>query len=173
MAMIVTKAGGGFVSKCPLCGQNLAEPIFATSHFIGDKSHDLYRFSDAAMHWTCYVHWPHQARFAQLYFEAGLRASERGSQPQYWPTLLKSADALVRYGLVVNEVSVLLRRSGTDIRVTRSDWPQWLHGGWRDQCHPDLERDALAELMPELVKLTLPELIVPLAGNNSLPPKAN
>lgn len=55
MALVAIHPDGTYASKCALCGELLTEPIYATSHFIGDETHDLYRFSDAAMHWNCYV----------------------------------------------------------------------------------------------------------------------
>lgn len=157
MAMIVRNRDGTFDSACALCGNPLVEPIFATSHFIADQAHDLYRFSDAAMHWSCYAAWPEQTRFASMYFEAAVQRSDSNPWPTFWTALFRSADVLVLYGLVVNEVSVVLRKSGTDIRIGREDWQQWLAGGWREQCQPGLEHDAVAAMIPELVRLTLPQ----------------
>ena len=156
MAVIVTNEDGTYASECALCGNPLTEPIFATSHFIADKSHELYRFSDAAMHWDCYAGWPEQARFAAMYFEARLSAAESDPWPKYWPVLWKSSGALVQYGLAVNEISVILKKSGTDIRVARNEWPRWLNGEWRCGCRPGLEANAVRELIPDLQKLSLP-----------------
>lgn len=156
MALIVTNGDGTYESRCALCGDPLTEPIFATSHFIADQTHDLYRFSDAAMHWTCYAKWPHQGRFSSMYFEAAVRRSETAPWPKYWPILLRSADMLVLYGLAVDEVSVFLRKSGTDTRIARDEWQHWLSGGWREQCRPGLQYDAIAEVIPELARMTLP-----------------
>jgi hypothetical protein len=157
MAIIATNPDGTYASKCALCGETLAEPIFATSHFIGDQSHDLYRFSDAAMHWSCYVRWPDQARFASMFFEAAVRRSETKPWPQYWNVLLRSTSALVLYGLAVSEVAIVLRKSGTDIRVARDKWQGFLNAEWREKCRPGLECDAVAELIPELGLLSLPQ----------------
>src|SRR6266496_3987716 len=99
--------------------RNTLPPVFATSRFITNKSHEFYRFSDAAMHWNCYIKWPQQSRFASLYFEAVLITSEL-TRGHYWKTLLKSPDVFVRYVFAENEVSVMLRKSGTDIRLHRS-----------------------------------------------------
>jgi hypothetical protein len=139
----------------------LADPIYATSHFIADSSHDLWRFSDAAMHWDCYVRWPDQARFASMFFDAAVKRSETDPWPIYWSTLLKLADVLVLYGFAVNEVSVVLRKSGTDLRVPRKMWQHWLSSGWREDCRPGLEYDAVAEHIGQLADLTLPEQAPP------------
>lgn len=58
--------------ECPLCGVKMsqADRLFATSHFIADSGHDLWRFSDAAMHWDCYANWRHRRRFGRMYFES-------------------------------------------------------------------------------------------------------
>ena len=156
MALIAKSADGTYVSCCATCGEPLSDPIFATSHFIADKSHDLYEFSDAAMHWNCYARWPHQPRFASMYFDARLSMSEAPPWPQYWPVLWKSPDALVQYGLMVNEVSIILRKSGTDIRIARDNWKPWLMGQWREVCLPGLEFEAVAELLDQLRVLSLP-----------------
>jgi hypothetical protein len=169
MAVIATNPDGTYASECALCGRTLSEPIFATSHFIGDRSHDLYRYSDAAMHWSCYVHWPDQARFASLYFEAAVKRSVTGQWSRYWTVLLRSTDALASYGLAVNEVSVVLRKSGTDIRVPHDEWQRFLSAEWREKCRPGLECDAVAELILELARLTLPQ---PGASPNGTPPVA-
>ena len=173
MALIAKNQDGTYASKCALCGNPLAEPIFATSHFIGDQSHDLYRFSDAAMHWSCYVSWPDQARFASMYFEAAVRRSESSPWPKYWTVLMRSADMLVLYGLVVNEASVILRKSGTDIRIARDKWQHWLSGGWREHCRPGLECDAVAEFIPELARLTLPQPVGPANGSQPIRSETN
>ena len=156
MALTLKNPDGTYASKCALCGEILSHPIFATSRFITNKSHEFYRFSDAAMHWSCYIKWPQQSRFASLYFEAALITSEL-TPSQYWKTLLKSPDVFVRYMFEVNEVCVMLRKSGTDIRLHRSRWQTWLNGGWRGDCRPDLEREAVSAILPQLQELQLPE----------------
>src|SRR5262252_1295368 len=90
MALILKNPDGTYASKCALCGDKLSHPIFATSRFITEKSHEFYRFSDAAMHWKCYAGWPQQSRFASLYFQTVLLASELAQRPP-WKTLLKSS----------------------------------------------------------------------------------
>jgi hypothetical protein len=108
------------------------------------------------MHWNCYVKWPQQCRFASLYFEAALNAREL-TRSQHRKTLLKSPDAFVSYLFAVNEVSVMLRKSGTDIRLHRSRWQTWLNGGWRGDCRPELEHEAVSAMLPQLQELQLPE----------------
>jgi hypothetical protein len=157
MALIARNKDGTYATACALCGKALTEPIFATSHFIADKSHDLYQFSDAAMHWECYVRWPDQSRFAAMYFEARSTMSHSENWPRYWPVLWSSLEALVQYGLAVDEVSVILRKSGTDIRIKRGNWPSWLGGEWRQRCRPGVEYEAVAAVLPELQRLSLPQ----------------
>ena len=91
-----------------------------------------------------------------MYFESVVRHSELEATRDYWPILLKSPDVLVRYGVAVNEVSVLLRASGTDLRVPREDWLSWLAGRWREWCHHDLEVNAVEEVLGELRAVLLP-----------------
>ncbi len=156
MALLLRNPDGTYASKCALCGEVLSDSIFATGRFLNDRSHEFYRFSDAAMHWNCYVRWPQQSRFAAVYFEAVSNRREQ-MRSQNWKTLLKSPDAFVGYDFAVDEVSVLLRKSGTDIRLHRSRWQAWLNGGWLHECRPELEREAVSAILPQLKELQVPE----------------
>ena len=78
-------------------------------------------------------------------------------QTEYWKTLLKSPDVFVRYFFAENEVSLMLRKSGTDIRLHRSRWQTWLSGGWQRDCSPELEHAAICAILPQLRELQLPE----------------
>lgn len=157
MALIGVNPDGSYSSGCALCGQALTRPIFATSHFIGDERDDLYRYSDAAMHWDCYANWPHQRRFAAMHFNSIVQRSESASSQNYWPVLLRDDDSLlVRYGVVVDEVSITLRTSGTDIRIPREDWESFLVGRWIEWTQHPLEHEALTAVMDRLKELQLP-----------------
>ena len=39
------------------------DDITATSHFIADEQDPLWRFSDSAMHRSCFLAWDHRAEF--------------------------------------------------------------------------------------------------------------
>ena len=156
MPLVLKNPDGTYASKCALCGEVLSHPIFATGRFITNRAHEFYRFSEAAMHWSCYVKWSQQRRFASVWFEAAVNMCER-TQSRNWKTLLKSSDAFVGYEFTVNEVSVMLRKSGTDIRLHRSRWQPWLNGGWRRECRPELEQEAVSAILPQLQELQLPE----------------
>ncbi len=159
MALIFTNPDGSFSSACAPCGQPLNRPIVATSHFIGDERNELHRFSDSAMHWECYAAWPQQRRFAAMHFTALVQGSESGSSQDYWPVLLRDDDSLlVKYGVVVHEISIALRTSGTDIRIPREEWVSFLASRWIEWSHHPLEHDALAAVMERLRQLRLPEL---------------
>jgi hypothetical protein len=156
MALILRNPDGTYATKCAICGQVLSDSIFATGRFITDKFHEFYRFSDTAMHWNCYVKWPQQSRFASVYFEAAVLTRERMGNLK-WKTLLKSSEAFVGYMFADNGVSVMLRKSGTDIHLHRSRWQTWLDGGWQRECRPELEREAVSSILPQLQELQLPE----------------
>jgi hypothetical protein len=55
--------------KCPLCEARLGEgtDLVATSHFVADRNHRLWRFSDAAMHRSCFLSWEHRLEFIELF----------------------------------------------------------------------------------------------------------
>lgn len=56
-------------SACALCGEVIVteHELVATSHFISDPSHPLWRYSDAAMHCDCFQRWPHREEFVAEY----------------------------------------------------------------------------------------------------------
>ncbi|MGE0132364.1 MAG: hypothetical protein AB7U82_30140 [Blastocatellales bacterium] len=56
-------------TKCALCDTVLKsdDRIVATSHFIADRKHPLWRFSDAAMHKTCFLDWEQRQAFIDLF----------------------------------------------------------------------------------------------------------
>lgn len=56
---------------CPLCGEVLTEEdeIFATSHFISDKTDPLWCFSDAALHRQCFLNWDKKEEFRAKFNE--------------------------------------------------------------------------------------------------------
>jgi hypothetical protein len=146
MAILLRNTDGTYASECALCGRVLTDPVFATSHFLPDPSHDLHAFSDAAMHWGCYAAWPEQARFAGLYFDCHAGAT----QNDFWPVLHRSERTILRYGVMVHEFSVILRASGTDVRVREDDWESWLGGGWRASSAHPLEAGAIEGALAEL-----------------------
>ena len=54
-------------TTCSICDVRLEDDdeIVAFDHFLGDK-HPLWRFSDSAMHKTCFESWPHRDEFLEL-----------------------------------------------------------------------------------------------------------
>jgi len=93
-----------------------------------------------------------------MYFESIYAAVATENSSKYWPLLWSAPNAFVRYGLAVNEVSVVLKKSGTDIRVPRKHWLPWLGGEWVKQSRPGLEYEAVLAVLPHLQKLHLPDL---------------
>jgi hypothetical protein len=71
-------------SRCALCDTILTETdqIVATSHFIADRQHPLWCFSDAGMHQTCFLVWEQREAFITL-FNADLSV-RRSSCPSRW-----------------------------------------------------------------------------------------
>jgi hypothetical protein len=52
-------------TECSVCGNVImnGDDIVATSHFIADKNDPSWRFSDSAMHHSCFNEWDHRAEF--------------------------------------------------------------------------------------------------------------
>jgi hypothetical protein len=56
------------IREQPLDGELLKSHTYvATTHFIADPSHLLWRFSDSAMHQHCFENWEHRPDFIALY----------------------------------------------------------------------------------------------------------
>lgn len=57
-------------SRCALCDEVLAEGqlLFSTSAFL-DRDHPLWRYSDAAMHHSCFDAWPDRRSFIDSFNE--------------------------------------------------------------------------------------------------------
>jgi len=55
--------------QCSICGKVIADlnHIVATTHFIGDESDPLWRFSDSGMHPECFANWDHREAFIDRY----------------------------------------------------------------------------------------------------------
>src|SRR5215813_11649681 len=56
-------------TKCSICDTVISDvdQIVATSHFISDRNDPLWRFSDSAMHRSCFANWPMRAEFVAKY----------------------------------------------------------------------------------------------------------
>lgn len=139
--------------ECPLCGVKMTntDRLFATSHFLGPEC-DLWRFSDAVMHWDCYAKWKHRARFGRMYFEA--KQEWIGNNP-YWGVAHSDDQVLITTNpdKFVGEVDVMLAETGSGFRIPLADWENWLVGEWFESCHHEIERDALAAVIPLLRSL--------------------
>jgi ssDNA-binding Zn-finger/Zn-ribbon topoisomerase 1 len=150
---------------CPLCGVKMTteDRRFATSHFLGPES-DLWRFSDAVMHWDCYAEWEHRPRFARMYFEA--RKEWNGPNP-HWGVAYSDERVFVTVNpdKLVGEVDVSLAETGSGFRIPLDDWEDWLEGEWFGECNHEVEREALAGIIPLLrSKLPTAEAVVSSAG---------
>lgn len=74
----------------------------------------------------------------------------------------------------VGEVDVLLAETGGSFRISLSDWEDWLDGEWFDSSHHEVEREALAEIIPLLrSKLPTAEDVIARAGIGNKPSSAD
>ncbi len=150
---------------CPLCSVKMTndDRRFATSHFLGPDS-DLWRFSDAVMHWDCYANWEHRARFGRMYFEA--KRAWIGHN-HFWGVAHSDDQVLVTANpdKLVGEVDVMLAETGSGFRIPLADWEDWLGGEWFEQCHHEIEREALSAVLPLLrSKLPTADAVVAAVG---------
>ena len=56
-------------TKCTICDCVITDvdKIVATSHFISNPNDPLWRFSDSAMHTSCFIDWNQRAEFVAKY----------------------------------------------------------------------------------------------------------
>lgn len=68
-------------TRCFVCGQLLQQEddVFGTSHFIADRTHHLWKYSDAAAQRDCFVQWAHRDEFVAL-FNQTLQHDWRGKR---------------------------------------------------------------------------------------------
>lgn len=52
---------------CAICKKVIDNDYVATMQFVDDPSHELWSFSDAAMHQDCFMAWGKRIEFVQLY----------------------------------------------------------------------------------------------------------
>ena len=54
---------------CSLCGKVIqqGDHVTASTHFISDQAHPLWKFSDSAMHRECFSTWDQAAAFRALH----------------------------------------------------------------------------------------------------------
>lgn len=99
-----------------------------------------------------------------MYFEASRGSS--GQNP-YWRVAHSDDRVLVTINpdKSVGEVDVTLAETGSGFRIAVDDWDDWLEGECFEQCNHEVEREALAGVIPLLrSKLPTAEAVVAAAG---------
>lgn len=111
-------------TTCPICGLDFSgvQGYFATSAFL-ERDDPLWRYSDAAMHWACYLEWPYQHEFARKYASAQEALEQRNP---YWHTLLNTADVFVTFGEYATQVRILFKNLAFSVSVPLNEFEQWL-----------------------------------------------
>jgi hypothetical protein len=136
--------------ECMLCGKPMhsEDRLFGTTAFL-DADDDLWQFSDAVLHWDCYAKWEHRPRFARKYFDD---KGGWGQNNPYWGTAYEDDEVRITINPdpLVAQVDVMLAATGSQTRIPVRDWEDWLGGEWFDKCDHEVERDALASVMPLL-----------------------
>ena len=56
-------------TECSVCSRVIhhEDEIVSTPHFISDEQDALWRFSDSAIHRSCFLEWDHRAEFVARY----------------------------------------------------------------------------------------------------------
>jgi hypothetical protein len=113
--------------KCPICGQeiDINEPFFATSGVFFSMDDPLFEFCDAALHWSCYEHWPHRGRFAKQYVDMWAYSV---SENPYWFLVERTAKYFIQVNPdePVSRIDLFLYETGSDVSINLSDWNHWI-----------------------------------------------
>jgi hypothetical protein len=150
--------------ECPLCRDVIEEDgaVFVPRpFFIGDE---FWQYAKVPIHWDCFAHWEKRPEFAGRYFEANAAGAEHN---QFWGVAHRDEQSFVSVNpsQYVQEVQVMLAETGSDFRVNLADWQDWLEGEWFEACRHQLEREALAGLIPAFrEKFPTAEAVVEAAG---------
>jgi hypothetical protein len=142
MAIISISEDDEYLDDCVLCNQKLSDPVYATPAFK-----EPWGYNDSAMHWDCFAKWEHQQEFANFYFQQ--RVDSLRENP-YWHILKRTEDVCVAYGKAIDEVNVILRKSGSSFQVDKENWTQWLENEWMASPSHEVERAALEQSLPLL-----------------------
>jgi len=113
--------------RCSICGQeiDIAQDFFATSGVFFPIDDPLFKYCDAALHWDCYEHWPHRARFAKQYVDMW---AESVSENPYWFMVGHTK----RYFIQINpdepvaRIDLFLYETGSSVWIELSEWDRWI-----------------------------------------------
>jgi len=99
-------------SKCALCEAVLqqGDRLVATSHFIGDRSDPLWRYSDAPFHYRCFIRWKSRHEFICKFNDIVRKSDSPAARAQYmtWDgEILEGTDEDVR-GVRVQSLLIIL-----------------------------------------------------------------
>jgi hypothetical protein len=112
-------------TTCAICAEKLGtgDDIFATSGVFFPMGHSLYRYCDAAMHWTCCERWPRRREFAAAYFRACIDSDQAN---RYWDVVFVVDSVAVSVNLSSGHVLIYLAEAGSHFGVTLTRWNTWL-----------------------------------------------
>lgn len=160
------------LDDCPLCGDVIEEdsPVFVPRpFFIGPE---FWHLAKVPIHWDCFARWDQRPEFARRYFQANVEGAEHN---QFWGVAHRDEHSFVSVNpsQYVQEVQVILAETGSDFRVNLADWQDWLEGEWFESCQHEIEREALARVIPFFrEKFPTAEAVVEAAGFSPEEPPA-
>ena len=133
-------------SICPICGEKIENrECFSTRAFLY-PTNPLWRFSDAAMHWTCYSSWVLKEDFVNEYARV-LREDETNNL--FWHRLLDHDKLFITYGKI-GKLDVLLVDLAVHIQIDEPEIDDWIQHPTSDNVYVQQELDRVA---PELKTL--------------------
>lgn len=138
-------------SKCALCETVLQEGdrLVATSHFIGDQSDPLWRYSDGPFHYRCFVRWKSRHDFICKFNDIVRKANSPAARAQYmnWDgEILEGTDEDVRE---VRVQSLLMILEELSLRAGSLPLGDLLRG--------DPQKSGIKDFQMYWEELTLPE----------------
>lgn len=135
-------------SKCSICNNEIdrSKPYFSITAFLS-KDHPLWRQSDSAMHWDCYLPWECREQFVQDFAKV---VEFETLQNPFWTILYTSPTLSVQYGKSVKVYKFLLKRIGYIVSVASAELRDWLSAPANKDPHVQNELDSIREEISKL-----------------------
>lgn len=136
-------------SRCPICGELINEPIFATSGLFLLPTDPLWTFCDACMHWACYATWEHRERFAKAYVQMWIANEKRNP---YWARVFldEYSYIVINPEPIVAAAHVRLFRTGSRIEIPLREWENCMRHDQTPLFRHPLEAIAWNEALPSI-----------------------
>jgi hypothetical protein len=135
--------------RCPICGELISDPVFATSGLFLSPTDPLWSYCDARIHWACYATWEHRERFAQAYVQMWIENEK--TNPSWARVFLDQYSFIaINPEPPVIAAHVYLFQTGSRIDIPLREWENWMRYDQTPLFHHPLEAAAWSEALPSI-----------------------